>query len=71
MQDDCQCVDLTKNQEFCSLSGVDTVDSDQFANDFPQLEMISCHCSSNDVLKQYVYFFGVLKQRKSFAFVGD
>jgi hypothetical protein len=64
---------LTKNEELCSLSGADTVNSDQRANGIHQLEMKPCHCSSNNVLKyrgiQYAYFYGVLKQRQLIAIV--
>ncbi len=60
-----------KNQELCSLSGADTVNSDQCANGFHKLVMKPCHCSSNNLLKYRrvwcAYLFGILKQRKLFT----
>jgi hypothetical protein len=40
------CVDLNKNEEFRSLSLVDTVILDQCANGLPQFEMKSCFFSA-------------------------
>jgi hypothetical protein len=36
------------NEELCSLSLIDTVILDQYANGLPQFEMKMCHFSSSD-----------------------
>jgi hypothetical protein len=69
MQSQCDsgCVDLKKNEEGCSLSLVDTVISDQFANGLPQFEMKSClfSAATSKIQRNLIcIFFGCFKTKK-------
>ncbi len=61
------CVDLKKNEEFCSLSLVDSVIPEQCANDLPQFEMKSClfPAATSEILRNSIcIFFGCFETKK-------